>query len=83
MGSYSLPTELAAKFAWTPSPRGPLPSGEDRDPQVMEEVAAAPNNGRTATRGRYRTRGKAAAPPAPPPPPPLPAHILKSGLGLS
>lgn len=76
MGSYSLATGLAAKFAWTPSPRGPLPSGEDREPQVMEEVAAAPNNGRTATRGRYRTRGKAAASP-------VPTHRPKSGLGLS
>lgn len=65
MGSYSLSTGLAAKFAWTPSPRGLLRSGENRQPQVMEEVAAAPNNGRTATRGRYRTRGKAARPRSP------------------
>lgn len=41
MGSYSLSTGLAAKFAWTPSPRGLLPSGENRQPQVMEEVADA------------------------------------------
>lgn len=33
-----------AKSAWTPSPRGPLPLGEEREPRETEEVAAAMNH---------------------------------------
>lgn len=54
-------TGLAAKSAWTPSPRGPLPPGENREARETEKVAAALKSGPRATRGRYRTRGQAAA----------------------
>lgn len=41
--------------------RGPLPLGKNRETREME-VAPALNSGCTATRGRHRTRGKAALP---------------------
>lgn len=58
MGLHSLSLLLTA---WTPGPRGTLPPGENREVREMEKVAAAQMSRRRATRGRYRTRGQAAA----------------------
>lgn len=61
LGSYSFPPQ---GLLLNRPVHGALPTPASREDRETE-VAAVPNSGRAATRGRYRTRGKAVCTPDP------------------